>query len=528
MKLGVAYYPEHHAADTWAEDYRLLREAGIRSIRIAEFAWSSIEPSEGEYCWEWLDQSIALAGEYGIQVVMCTPTACPPIWLVERYPEILPVGRNGKTVGFGARQHRSYHSPKYIEYSKKIVRLMAERYGDHPNVIAWQLDNEFGGETKYDFGECSKRAFQHYLAEKYGSIEALNRRWGTAFWSQHYHRFDQIPLPAPIDSDVMMWPHPSLELEFARFSSEGITRFASMQAEILRAYVGDRPITTNAFMFRWGDNIDWSELFKDLDVVGMDIYSNSPHEIAFYGDACRGVLSKPFWMMEYGSGAAELERDMEAISKRGCERFYLFKMKPFPWGQEQGGGHPELLDLMGEPSANYYAVQRYAERYEKQQTDAIAGAAEEAISDSPVAAGSRKPLKVGLYYHFASSWSYRVAVSDRLAYPDYIVDTVYKALYELDQPVDVLYRPEQVGEQDVLIVPLHIIHDAELEERLTAFIEAGGQLIVTDDLFRKNEDNVFLTARPAMLSSGLSWTTVARGADLDEWREVLRGGILQA
>jgi beta-galactosidase len=508
MQLGTAYYPEHHSADVWPIDYRLLREAGIRTIRIAEFAWSSMEPMEGEYRWEWLDDAITLAQEHGIQVVLCTPTACPPIWLAEKYPEILPVGKNGKTIGFGARQHRSYHSSKYIEYSMKITRLMAERYGNHPNVVAWQLDNEFGGETKYDFGDCAKRAFSQYLSDKYGSIDELNRRWGTAFWSQHYHRFDQIPLPAPIDSDVMMWPHPSVELEFARFSSEGMTKFADMQTEILRAYIGDRPITTNAFMFRWGDNIDWTKLFKRLDVVGMDIYSNSPHEIAFYCDACRGVLSKPFWMMEYGSGAAELERDMEAISQRGCSQFFLFKMKPFPWGQEQGGGQPELLTMTGEPSANYHAVQRYANCH----------AEGEFIMP--------KPSKVGLYYHFASSWSYRVAVSDRVAYPDYVVDTVYKALYELEQSVDVLYTPDQIDGQDIVIIPLHILHDAELERKLEAFVRAGGQLIVTDDLFRKNADNVFLTERPALFSSGLEWTTVARGADLNEWRNLLSDKLL--
>ncbi|MBW7460967.1 beta-galactosidase, partial [Paenibacillus sepulcri] len=246
------------------------------------------------------------------------PTACPPIWLAEKHPEILPVHKDGRTVGFGARQHRSYFSDQYVKYSLRIVDLMAQRYGSHPNVVAWQLDNEFGGETKYDYGACAKQAFHAYLAEKYGTIEALNDSWGTAFWSQHYHSFGQIPLPGPVSSDVMMWHHPSLELEFARFSSDGMVQFARMQARALRPYIGGRPITTNAFMFSWGDNVNWAEMFAELDVAGIDIYSSKPYEIAFYCDASRGVLAKPFWIMEFGASSPELEAKLSLVQGRGC------------------------------------------------------------------------------------------------------------------------------------------------------------------------------------------------------------------
>ncbi|PRX66426.1 beta-galactosidase [Cohnella sp. SGD-V74] len=486
MKLGVAYYPEHHKPEQWPIDYRKIKEAGIERIRIAEFAWACLEPEEGRYEWRWLDEAIALATDFGLQVVLCTPTACPPIWLVEQHPEVLPVHRSGKTVGFGARQHRSYSSPKYIEYSMRIVERMAERYGQHPNVVAWQLDNEFGGETKFDYGECSRRAFHLYLEQKYGTIDELNERWGTVFWSQTYRRFEQIPLPAPIESDVMMWQHPSLELEFARFSSDVIVRYANRQTDALRRHIGDRPITTNAFMFKYGDSVDWIRLFEKLDVVGMDIYSDRPHEIAFYCDASRGVLAKPFWMMEYGAGTSELERDIGIVRERGCEHFYLFKMKPFPWGQEQGAGGDEMLTLTGEPSANYGVVQRYSRE----------GAA------LPASSGQ---ARVALFYHFESSWSYRISVADRLPYPEKIVDNVYRALYESGEPVDVLYTPGQIADHEALLVPYHVLYDPELEERLIAYVRAGGKLIVTSDLFRKNADNVFLTEVPRLFAELLDW-----------------------
>ncbi|GMK43538.1 beta-galactosidase [Paenibacillus glycanilyticus] len=535
MKLGIAYYPEHEQPEQWDVDYGKLAAAGIRSVRIGEFAWTVLEPRDGQFEWGWLDAAIERAAAHGINVVLCTPTACPPIWLVEKHPDVLPVNKQGRAIGFGARQHRSYSSDHYVLHALRIVNRMAERYGDHPSVVAWQLDNEFGGETKYDFSEGARNAFHRWLEERYGTIEALNERWGTTFWSQRYERFGQIPLPAPIGADVHMWHHPSLELDFARFSSGSMVRFASLQAASLRPFIGERPITTNAFMFCWGDNLNWPDLFADLDVVGMDIYSNKPHEIAFYADACRGVLGKPFWMMEYGTGTTELERDMQIVRERGCSRFYLFKMKPFPWGQEQGGGKPELVTLTGEPSRNYGIVRSYAAKY--------AGEAE--LTETERAG-------VGLYYHFDSSWSYQLAVADRIAYPDYIVHNVYRHLYEAGVGTEVVYTANQLNGLRTLFVPLHQIYDAVLEERLIAFVQEGGKLIITSDLFRKNGDNVYLRTVPRLFFELLGWQEnnfpgdavaeasvlirrhksskgetwlVHRGATEEQWKEIIAGII---
>lgn len=489
MELGVAYYPEHEHPSQWADDYRKLAAAGIRVVRIAEFAWAALEPEDGVYDWEWLDETIAEAERHGLRVALCTPTACPPVWLAEKHPDVLPANKEGKTIGFGARQHRSFHSEAYLEHSLRIVRLMAERYGSHPNVVAWQLDNELGGETKYDFGPAARRAFHAYLKRKYGTIGALNRRWGTAFWSQTYARFDQIPLPAPIGADVMMWHHPSLELEFARFSSDGMTRFASLQAQTLRPYIGSRPITTNAFMFKWGDNLDWRKLFASLDIVGMDIYSDQPHEIAFYCDACRGVLGKPFWVMEFGTGSSVLRDALELAETRGCERFFLFKAKPFPWAQEQGKGEAELLTLTGEPSAAYDIVRRYAEK---------------PAGGQGASAGAKRP-RIGLYYHFESSWSYRISVADRREYADYAIHTIYRQLYAREANVEIVFGPERLKDLDALVLPLHLIYDPALEEALIAFVRGGGKLAATNDLFRKNEDNAFLTRIPAVYPEVFGW-----------------------
>lgn len=487
MKLATAYYPDYHPQEEWARDFRLMREAGIECIRIAEFAWAKMEPEEGIYEWGWLDDSIRAAEAHGLSVMLCTPTATPPVWLTERYPEVLPVGKNGRTIVHGARQQRCYSSDRYKEYSLRIVEEMGRRYGEDPAVIGWQIDNEFGGETKYDYGDVSKKAFQAYLEEEFGDIRALNERWGTAFWSQTYQRFDQIQLPAPIDCDVMMWPHPSLELAFRRFSSKVMTDFHRSQVETLRRYT-KAPITTNAFMFNWGDNVDWSKLFACSDVVGIDIYSSDEAEIAFYADACRSLLNRPFWVMEYGTGSAALPAEMDLMRSRGCEWFSLFKFRVFPWGQEQETAKGAMLAVTGDPLPGYETVKRW----------------EDARNASP--APQQAPASgVGVYYDFECAWAYQISKADPVDYFKYVHRTAYGSVYDKSSTVNVLFEPSAIAGVRTLLLPLQILHDDALEKALIAFIKDGGHLVATSDLFRRNRDNVYLSKVPAIFREVLGW-----------------------
>lgn len=488
MKLATAYYPDYHPRSEWARDFRLMREAGIECIRIAEFAWAKMEPEDGIYDWAWLDDSIREAEAHGLSVMLCTPTATPPIWLTERYPDILPVGRSGRTIAHGARQQRCYSSDNYKKYSLRIVEEMGKRYGGDPAVIGWQIDNEFGGETKYDYGETSRRGFQAYLEAEFGEIGALNERWGTAFWSQTYQRFDQIQLPAPIDCDVMMWPHPSLELAFRRFSSKVMTDFHRSQVETLRKYTS-APITTNAFMFNWGDNVDWSKLFDCSDVIGIDIYSSDEEEIAFYADACRSLLDRPFWVMEYGTGSAALPAEMDLMRSRGCEWYSLFKFRVFPWGQEQEKAQGALLAVTGDPRPGYEAVKRWAGNRDDSPRP------EQAVSSG-----------VGVYYDFECAWAYQISKADPVDYFQYVHRTVYSSAYDRESAVKVAFEPGAIAGLHTLLLPLQLLHDDVLEHALIEFVKAGGHLIATSDLFRRNRDNVYLSRVPAIFHEVLGWT----------------------
>lgn len=491
MKLGTAYYPEYNKRKEWDKDFEKIQAAGIKRVRMAEFSWSLTQPEKGVFNWTWMDESIELAAKFGLEIVLGTPTACPPIWLVEEYPEVLPVNREGRRSGFGARQHRCYNSPAYLKYSQIIVEAMAERYGKHPNVVAWQIDNELGGEQKKCYCSNCRKAFQESLENKYSTIEELNDRWDNHFWSNDYQNWSQIPVPMKFASDMLMKHHPSLELEFFRFSSDSIIKFSNMQASILRKYT-DKPVTTNTDTFYFGDNVKLNELFRNLDIGGMDIYSDNPNEISFYSDITRSLKKDKFWMMEFGTGSKNLLKEMEMIKESGCEWFYLFKFKPFIAGQEQST--TELITITGEPGPNYSVVRNWAKEHEGKLNE-----------DASVIS-----RKIGLYYDFESSWAYSLnAWSDnydeRLIYQRYVMNTLYKGLFEEKLPVQIIYTKEEIKNMEVLILPWQILYDAGLEDTLIEFVEQGGKLIVTSDLFKKNLDNVYLTYIPRIYKELFNW-----------------------
>jgi beta-galactosidase len=490
MRLGVAYYPEHAEPEQWSQDLRKIKDAGIERIRIAEFAWSRLEPNQGQFDWRWLDDIVELAAEYDIEVVLCTPTAAPPVWLAEQHPEILPVNSDGKRLLFGKRQSRCYNTHAYVDYSLRIVDEMGKRYGRHPNVVAWQLDNEFGGEQKYCYCRNCEREFQEFLRSRYDGIADLNKRWGNAFWSHDYQRFEQVKVPSRIDAQLWLKYNPSIELEFMRFGSKTIVEYCGKHASLLRRHT-EVTITTNTDPFFYGDNVNLVDLFRDLDIGGIDVYSTDLYEIGFYSDIVRSIKSGSFWMMEFGTNSDNLTEEMVQLERMGCEYLHFFKLKPFPWGQEQGT--KALLTLTGEPGRNYSTLQRWA-----------GTAGEETAETEP----STLPT-LGIYYDFDSSWAYTVTSWDqgtgKWLYPLYMLHTVYKSLFDQNVSAIFVYDEQNLGELEWLVLPWLLLHDETLENSLIRFVHDGGNLVVTDDLFQKNRDNVFLTSVPKIYQEVFGW-----------------------
>jgi len=316
--LGVCYYPEHWPRDRWEGYARRMRELGLRYVRIGEFAWSRMEPERNRFTWDWLDEAIATLAAEGLKVVLCTPTATPPAWLVRAHPEILPVDPDGRPRAFGSRKHYDHASPIYRAESRRITTEIAGRYGEHPAVVGWQTDNEFGcHSTTRSYGPASREAFRVWLQRRYTTTDALNDAWGTVFWSQEYTAWDQIDPP----NLTVAEPNPSHVLDFARFASDTVAEFQEEQVEILRRRSPGRWVTHN-FMMTFSE-FDHYRVAECLDFVAFDSYpvgqverapfseeeklrwvrTGHPDLISFNHDLYRGLKeSRGHWVMEQQVG----------------------------------------------------------------------------------------------------------------------------------------------------------------------------------------------------------------------------------
>ncbi|MBN1812722.1 MAG: beta-galactosidase, partial [Anaerolineae bacterium] len=295
LHLGAAYYPEHWPEERWPEDIRLMQEAGFTVARMGEFAWSIFEPAEGEFHFDWLDRAIDLLAEAGIVSVLGTPTAAPPAWLTHAHPETLAVDEHGRRVQHGNRCHYCVNSAEYHDATRRIVAALAEHFGSNPHVIGWQIDNEFNRTCTCD--QCRAR-FQAYLAKRFGSLDALNERWTTAYWSQTYSAWEQIPIP-------IGYHNPGLMLAFRQFVTESYRQFQKLQIDILRPHLQPGVWTTHNFM-SWFDGFDHYKLAEDLDLASWDWYVGlGHHDYLSSGaahDLVRGYKRRSFWLIETQPG----------------------------------------------------------------------------------------------------------------------------------------------------------------------------------------------------------------------------------
>jgi beta-galactosidase len=249
MKIGTYYYPEQWPREQWTRDFDSMASMGLQIVHIGEFAWGTIEPREGAFQLDWIDECMRLASERRMDVILCTPSAVLPIWMVDRDPSVLFTG-----LRFGGRRHANHLHPLVRERSRLVAEAMAKRFGHHPSLIGWQIDNEFGG--PFDQSEVTRRAFHDWLSAKYGSIDALNQAWGCAFWNTYYTSFEQVKFPARRDPEYRS-PHECLDA--SRFWSDSFAGYAKLQSDAIRPHSPGRWVTTNFMPF-----------FPDIDPNAKD------------------------------------------------------------------------------------------------------------------------------------------------------------------------------------------------------------------------------------------------------------------
>lgn len=275
LSLGTCYYPEHWNPVLWREDLQRMKKNGIFTIRIAEFAWNKIEPREGEFTYTFFDDFLDVAESENMKVIMGTPTATPPVWLTEKYPEVLNCNIDGVKYRHGMRRHYNYNSPVYQRLCARIVEKSAAHYAKRPCVIGWQIDNELNCEASEFYSESDTTAFRKFLKKKYGTLDALNEAWGTVFWNQTYNEWEEIFVPR---KTIHNSTNPHQVLDYSRFISESAIHFAKIQSDILRKYIKPGDFITTNGMF---GNLDNHRLTDEtLDAYTYDSYPNFAYCLA--------------------------------------------------------------------------------------------------------------------------------------------------------------------------------------------------------------------------------------------------------
>ncbi len=505
--LGTCYYPEHWEQSLWEEDLDRMLRSGIEVIRIAEFAWNLIEPREGEYTYEFFDRFLELAHAKGMKVIFGTPTATPPAWLTEKYPEALNADQDGVVYRHGARRHYNYNSPVYQQFCRIIVEKSAARYGPNPAVIGWQIDNEVNCEVDEFYSESDTAAFRRFLMEKYGTIGELNRAWGTVFWNQTYNEWEEIYVPRKT-------PHytnnPHQMLDYYRFVSDSARKFVRMQAEIIRKYCKkDDFITTNGLF----GNLDNHQMTKEsLDFITYDSYPNFAYCLDDYEEkdlmkdrkwsrnlAETRSASPAFGIMEQQSGANGWSTRMEAPTPRpgqitlwtmqsiahGADFVSYFRWRTCTFGTEMYWHG--ILDYSGRDNRRLLEVQEVSKK----------------LAAMREIAGAQYAAKVGVLRDYDNVWDARhdqwhqrvdqcshrsLFTALQLAHTpfDYVYfeDAVQSASGEgcscaadsLDADRETVL--EKLQKYEILFYPHAVILTDERAELLEKYVFAGGRLVM--------------------------------------------------
>lgn len=475
--LGAAWYPEQWPESRWNTDLDLMEKAHIHLVRIGEFAWSSMEPSEGKYNFGWLDKAIAMAAQHHICVVLGTPSAAPPAWLTSKYPQTLRVSENGVRAQHGNRQQFSFSDPLYRKFVYNIVLQMARRYGHNPDVVGWQLDNEF---AEPDFGPTSQAQFHAWLQKRYGTIANLNEKWATAYWSQTYDNFDEIPVRADNEN-------PALLLDWKRFVTDTWKSYAQNQINALRPNIDPRQfITTNTM--GWFDGFNEYELHSILDMAAWDDYISSDHydylDNGARHDLTRGYKRKDFWVMETEPVFVDWRKTNTPLKKgqvidmawqaigHGANAVEYWQWRSAPNGQEEY--HGTLIGADGKPVPVYWQIQKLGAEFDE------TGSALE---------GTSPHSRVAIINDYDSRWAINFQRQSARFDPVKEMLAFYDPLRTMSQAVDIVSAQAPLSSYKLVVAPaLNVLTPVEAEH-LMHYVRNGGHLILGPRSGMKNEYN---------------------------------------
>ncbi|MHB1020840.1 MAG: beta-galactosidase [Acidobacteriaceae bacterium] len=468
LLMGAAWYPEQWPESRWDADLQLMEQAHVHVVRVGEFAWSRMEPREGVYDFGWLERAVRMAERHHIAVVMGTPTDAPPAWLTSKYPDTLRVDANGKRAEHGERRQFSYSSPHYREFCVQIATELAQHFGHDPNVIGWQIGNEFTDES-FDAG--TRVMFQQWLHRKYGTLDALNQHWTTAYWSQTYDRWDEIPLAATREN-------PGLLLDHRHFVTATWQSFQHAQLEAIRKYASPRQfITTNIGGLGWSDNFDHYRINDELDLAAWDDYVGQGHlhaeRNAMMHDFVRGWKRKNFWVMETQPGFVNWAPVNNSLNRgetrvmawqavgHGADAVLYWQWRSALNGQEQY--HGAIVGPDGTPLPIYSEVQQIGTEFDKA---------------SAAMAGTHPVSDVAILHTYDSRWAIDFQPQTREYDQQQVMLEYYRPLHAVAQSVDVVEATAPLSQYKLVVAPSLNVISPQLAAHLLEYVRGGGHLVL--------------------------------------------------
>ena len=475
MKIGVDYYPEQWDRSLWQKDAELMAKTGVKTVRIAEFSWSRIEPSEGQYNFQWLDDIINIFKKYSIGIILCTPTNCPPLWLYQKHPEIIQVGADGKKIQIGIRGHRCINSPVFLKYAKNITSQLVRRYGKEPSVIAWQIDNELEA-YQCCCNEC-KNKFRLWLTERFDNINNINFVFGNEVWSNEYSDVSQIEPPTAYPKQ---WQNPALCLEWYRFTCNSVSEYVKDILFEIRKENQKIPVTTNTWFCE--NTPDFYKLFDRLDFVSYDNYPpvnipkdpESLYSHAFHLDFMRGIKEVNFWVMEQLSGITGSWSPMSSAPKPGMIMGYSLQAMAhgadtvihFRWRTAIKGAEMfwhGLIDHSNVPSRRFLEFSELCK----------------IVSRLDIIDTTRIISDIAILYSADNDYALRnQPQTEGYNYFD-IIKTYHRAFMRYGANIDIVSPETDLSQYKLVIAPSMFIYKKEEVENIYRYVINGGTAVLT-------------------------------------------------
>lgn len=480
IAFGGDYNPDQWSEETWDDDVRLMKKAGVNTVALAIFSWDRIQPQENRWDFGWLDRIIDKLGKAGIATDLASATATAPLWLYEKHPEVLPCDKFGHPVNAGSRQSWSPTSPVFKEYALTLCRKLAERYGANPYVTAWHMGNEYGWNNRNDYSDNALNAFRLWCERKYGTIDALNQAWGTTFWGQEMNSFDEVLIPRFMGADSMV--NPGQKLDFERFGNDMLLDFYKAERDAIAEICPDKPFTTNFMVSTDQCCMDYADWANEVNFVSNDHYFHEGGEMHLDELACSDALmdsfalGKPWYVMEHSTSAVqwkplnmrkrkgETVRDSLAHVAMGADAINFFQWRASAFGAESF--HSAMVPHAGEDTKLFRQVCELGETLRT-------------LADVGVQGSELERSDTAILFSAESEWATRSETlpSMKLNHWHDVRDW-YRAFLNAGSRADIVPLKYDWSDYKTVVLPTVLMLSAADTQRLADFAAAGGRVVV--------------------------------------------------